>query len=1163
MPKRIEFFDGAESNTVPVVGNIPTTEFVVYANDAAYEAANLGSPTEGNAYFNSTSNLIRYYNGTAWINLVDEITAQTLTNKTIVAANNTITTAASGNLTSTELNAALDELQDDIDTRALQSDLLAHVNDTSDAHDASAISNVPSGNLAATDQQSVNNELQSDIDSRIPSSEKGAAGGVATLDGGGKVPVAQLPNSIMEYQGTWNASTNTPTLADGVGNTGDVYRVTVAGSQDLGSGSISFSVGDYAIYNTLGVWEKADTTDAVATVNGMTGNVTVDAINELTGDVIAGPASGSESKVATIPNDTVTNAKAANMAAWNLKLRNNSSSGDPQDQKVSDLTEELTPAAGDFLLGEISTGELRKFDVGNISGAVDSVNGQTGTVVLELDDLDDVVITSVQARNQIRRDTGNTAWENFNPDNSATENASGSNQTLGGVGASIVSLINAGLVSIDMIPAGYDGQKFILTNKTGVMVLVNNETGGTAANRILTGTGAAIELADDASLYLYYHGDDDRWQVVGGTGSGGSGVQGIITGNDSNAEATIGDWLAYQDAAQNTPVDANGGSPNITITRTTTSGEFLNGNASFKISKDAANRQGEGVSLLLDVPKYLRGQPNKFKLDYSASANFSYGSASDPVGSPSDISGFLYDVTNSKLLVPNQPGIFGGGHYETLVQIPSDCLQVRVVLHIATTNASAWDFFFDNVELDLSFNELIKSDSDWINTSPITIGATTTPPTKGTTAFDRVRHRQDGADWVVEYDFRNTGAGSAGTGDYLLGLPTGVLIDTDKVLVYSGAGGADDDNLDMQQALVGYGAVANAVDRSHGHVLAYSETQVRVVWQSSSVLQGTFFGSTSGGYNLGSAQSFKLLLRFPGKGLSTGIAHPAQIGLNASVVMRAYKNAGAITANTTIPTWTLVEKDTAGSFNATTGEFTVKSPGDYVVIGNLSLNASAATFLQIYKNGAAYQVGSNDGSESLDTVETILPDLKYGDIITLRPSANGTCSSQNTGTSFAVYKLNTSSQSYAPRICYIKDVKSGGTDGGTFTSGSYQTRTLNTLTGDTGFISLSSNQFTLQPGTYHIEGSAPAFRVSEHKSKIRNITDSTDAIIGTVETSGNSDACSTRSFVADTITISSAKVFEYQHRCVTTVTTDGFGNAPLSSFGDSEVFSQLKITKVL
>lgn len=98
----------------------------------------------------------------------------------------------------------------------------------------------------------------------------------ASLDANGKVPVSELPNSIMAYQGTWNASTNSPTLADGTGDPGDVYRVSVAGSQNLGSGSISFGVGDYVIYSpATSAWEKADTTDAVATVNGYTGNITL------------------------------------------------------------------------------------------------------------------------------------------------------------------------------------------------------------------------------------------------------------------------------------------------------------------------------------------------------------------------------------------------------------------------------------------------------------------------------------------------------------------------------------------------------------------------------------------------------------------------------------------------------------------------------------------------------------------------------------------------------------------------------------------------------------------------------------------------------------------------------------------------------------------------
>jgi hypothetical protein len=98
---------------------------------------------------------------------------------------------------------------------------------------------------------------------------------VASLDGAGKVPVAQLPSAVMTYEGVWNASTNSPSLADGVGDAGMVYRVSVAGTQDLGSGNISFAVGDYVIYNGA-EWEKSASSDAVLSVNGLVGVVVLD-----------------------------------------------------------------------------------------------------------------------------------------------------------------------------------------------------------------------------------------------------------------------------------------------------------------------------------------------------------------------------------------------------------------------------------------------------------------------------------------------------------------------------------------------------------------------------------------------------------------------------------------------------------------------------------------------------------------------------------------------------------------------------------------------------------------------------------------------------------------------------------------------------------------------
>lgn len=57
------------------------------------------------------------------------------------------------------------------------------------------------------------------------------------------------------YKGTWNASTNTPTLIDGTGTAGDAYNVQTAASRDLGSGSIAYAVGDWVVYNGT-IWQK-------------------------------------------------------------------------------------------------------------------------------------------------------------------------------------------------------------------------------------------------------------------------------------------------------------------------------------------------------------------------------------------------------------------------------------------------------------------------------------------------------------------------------------------------------------------------------------------------------------------------------------------------------------------------------------------------------------------------------------------------------------------------------------------------------------------------------------------------------------------------------------------------------------------------------------------
>jgi hypothetical protein len=117
--------------------------------------------------------------------------------------------------------------------------------------------------------------VTTELGNYIPDSEKGANNGVATLDAGGKIPSAQLPSSVMQYLGTWNANTNSPSLANGTGDAGDVYLASVAGSTDFGAGSISFNVGDWAVYNGS-IWEKSVNSNAVVSVNGQAGVVSLD-----------------------------------------------------------------------------------------------------------------------------------------------------------------------------------------------------------------------------------------------------------------------------------------------------------------------------------------------------------------------------------------------------------------------------------------------------------------------------------------------------------------------------------------------------------------------------------------------------------------------------------------------------------------------------------------------------------------------------------------------------------------------------------------------------------------------------------------------------------------------------------------------------------------------
>lgn len=89
----------------------------------------------------------------------------------------------------------------------------------------------------------------------------GVANGVATLGTDGKVPTSQLPALNSSYKGVWNAATNTPTIANGVGTSGDYYIVTTGGVWN----GITFTAGQTVVYNGS-IWQQAGGSAGVTSV---------------------------------------------------------------------------------------------------------------------------------------------------------------------------------------------------------------------------------------------------------------------------------------------------------------------------------------------------------------------------------------------------------------------------------------------------------------------------------------------------------------------------------------------------------------------------------------------------------------------------------------------------------------------------------------------------------------------------------------------------------------------------------------------------------------------------------------------------------------------------------------------------------------------------------
>ena len=216
----------------------------------------------------------------------------------------------------------------------------------------------------------------------------------------------------------------------------------------------------------------------------------------------------------------------------------------------------------------------------------------------------------------------------------------------------------------------------------------------------------------------------------------------------------------------------------------------------------------------------------------------------------------------------------------------------------------------------------------------------------------------------------------------------------------------------------------------------------------------------------------------------------------------------------------------------------------------------ALTFTAVNQNANIVYAGPASGSAAAPTFRALVA-LDLPTIGLSKGGTNADLSATGPGVLRQVTAGATVTTGQALDYIVLRDEKTSGTNGGTATSGSWETRTLNTEAVDTGsHCTLSSNQFALLAGTYRIRAIAQAGQSISHQAKLRNVTDSADVILGTSQYCSPTANYPTHSEIVGRFTIAATKTFEIQHRVGQTLSGYGYGIA--CSFG-TEVYTIVEL----
>lgn len=446
--------------------------------------------------------------------------------------------------------------------------------------------------------------------------------------------------------------------------------------------------------------------------------------------------------------------------------------------------------------------------------------------------------------------------------------------------------------------------------------------------------------ARPSGLWQYKSG---AWEDVGASGAGG-----INYIDNDNAESDTTGWAEYADAAATVPVDGTGGSTStVTFSRNTSSP--LRGVADFDIAKSASNGQGEGVSYDFTIDSADQAKKLTLKFDYTTGTNY----ADD------DIKLFIYDVTNSNLIRINGEDLkatSGNATHYARFQTAPDSTSYRLILHVSSTNSSAYTVNFDNVSVgptNLSFGAIV---TDMESYSPTISQATVT----GSTAF----YKRVGDSLYVQGRFFVT---TGGSGVLTIPLPPGLSIDSNKVA-------------NASQSSVGDGFW---VDSGTGFfsLSARTDTSTTIAFYQDGA------GASFNGSSLAANDIISYNFEVPIVGWSSNAQMSEDLGGREIKVYANGNNGGGVTAGTTAFNWNTVITDTTGSWTGPSGNeetFTAPETGRYRFNGSIRITAASSSEIRAYKNGTNFQFVASFGGKVTKAFSYTV-DLVKGDTIDFRP----------------------------------------------------------------------------------------------------------------------------------------------------------------------------------